>query len=110
VSKQEPSSDGQKKDRKRKPSGVRRDFDALRERRMRAVEMFQAGKRQVDVMVELEVSAQTASRWHKAWSEGGREALVGAAGAGRRSRLSDAQIAEVEKALLVSCAWNSLQI
>lgn len=66
---------------------------------MRAAEMFDAGKRQVDVMVELGVSAQTASRWHKAWSAGGREALTGAGRAGRRRRLSPAQLAEVEAAL-----------
>lgn len=66
---------------------------------MRAVEMFEAGKRQVDVVVELGVSAQTASRWHKAWAEGGREALAGVGRAGRRPWLSDEQIAEVEAAL-----------
>ena len=31
---------------------------------------------QVDVVVELGVSAQTASRWHQAWSAGGRQALA----------------------------------
>lgn len=67
---------------------------------MRAVEMFEAGKRQVDVVVELEVSAQTASRWHKAWLAGGREALTGAGRAGRRAWLSDEQLAEVEAALV----------
>lgn len=66
---------------------------------MRAAEMFDAGKRQVDVVVVLGVSAQTASRWHKAWSVGGCEALIGAGRAGRRRRLSPAQLAEVEAAL-----------
>lgn len=71
----------------------------LAERRMRAVDMFEAGKRQVDVVMELEVSAQTASRWHKAWVEGGRDALAGVGRAGRRPWLSDEQVAEVEAAL-----------
>ncbi|WP_327116901.1 winged helix-turn-helix domain-containing protein [Nocardia sp. NBC_01730] len=79
---------------------MRRDFDALRERRMRAVEMFEAGRRQVDVVVELEVSAQTASRWHKAWVEGGRDALASVGRAGRRPRLSDEHVREVEAALM----------
>ncbi|MGI5182498.1 winged helix-turn-helix domain-containing protein [Dactylosporangium sp. CA-152071] len=75
-------------------------MDALRERRMRAVELFEAGARQADVVVELGVSAQTASRWHAAWRSGGREALAGAARLGRTPRLSDEQLAEVEAALL----------
>jgi transposase len=74
--------------------------DALRERRMRAVELFEAGRRQADVVAELGVSAQTASRWHRAWQDGGRDALAGAARLGRTPRLSDEQLAEVETALL----------
>ncbi|QSE87417.1 helix-turn-helix domain-containing protein (plasmid) [Rhodococcus pseudokoreensis] len=62
----------------------RRDLGALRDRRMRAAEMFAAGRRQVDVAVELEVSQQTASRWHRQWTEGDSEALEGAGRAGRR--------------------------
>jgi hypothetical protein len=38
--------------------GPRRDLQALRERRMAAADMFARGKRQVDVVVELGVSAQ----------------------------------------------------
>ncbi|NUT51780.1 MAG: helix-turn-helix domain-containing protein [Saccharothrix sp.] len=66
---------------------------------MRAAEMFDRGRRQVDVMVELEVSTQTASRWHRDWPAGGREALAGAGRAGRLPRLSDDQLAEVETKL-----------
>ncbi len=39
--------------------------------------MFARGRRQVDVVVALGVSAQTASRWHRASVEGDRETLVG---------------------------------
>jgi transposase len=46
----------------------------LRQRRMQAAAMFDRGKRQVDVVSELGVSAQTASRWHQAWTDGGRQA------------------------------------
>lgn len=67
---------------------------------MRAVELFEAGHRQADVVAELAVSAQTASRWHRAWRDGGRDALAGAARLGRTPRLSDEQVAEVEAALL----------
>ncbi|MFC9769170.1 helix-turn-helix domain-containing protein [Rhodococcus jostii] len=44
---------------------------------MRAAEMFAAGRRQVDVAAWLEVSGQTASRWHRQWIEGGNEAANG---------------------------------
>jgi transposase len=74
--------------------------DALRERRMRAVELFEAGMRQVDVVTRLGVSAQTASRWYRGWQTGGRDALVGAQRLGRTPRLSDGQPAEVQAALV----------
>src|SRR3989337_1500330 len=80
--------------------GPGRDVDALRERRMRAVELYEAGRRQADVVAELGVSAQTASRWYRAWQDGGRDALAGAARLGRTPRLSDEQLTEVEAALL----------
>jgi transposase len=79
---------------------IGRDFEALRQRRMQAARMFDRGARQVDVARELDVSAQTASRWYRAWRDGGRPALTGAGRAGRPPRLSDAQLRLVEKALL----------
>ena len=62
--------------------------------------MFAAGRRQIDVAVELEISQQTASRWHRKWTAGGREALEGAGRAGRRPRLDDAQIEVIREELL----------
>jgi transposase len=67
---------------------------------MRAAEMFGRGKRQVDVAAELGVSAQTASRWYRVWQEQGSAGLAGAGRAGRRRKLTDEQLAEVEAALL----------
>jgi transposase len=78
----------------------RRDFEALTARRMQAAEMFARGKRQVDVVTELGVSAQTASRWHRAFAERGRDGLAGAGRAGRRRKLTGEQLAAVEAALL----------
>ena len=78
----------------------RRDLQALAERRMAAAEMFARGKRQVDIVVELGVSAQTASRWYRSWRDGGRAALSGAGRAGRLRKLSDQQLAEVAAALV----------
>ena len=69
-------------------------------RRMRAADMFARGRRQVDVVAELGVSAQTASRWRRAFRERGRDGLAGAGQAGRRRKLSDEQLARVEAVLL----------
>ncbi|MFC9361618.1 helix-turn-helix domain-containing protein [Rhodococcus sp. NPDC057014] len=41
--------------------------------------MFTAGR---DVAVELDISQQTASRWHRQWTERGNEGLEGAGRAG----------------------------
>ena len=62
--------------------------------------MFARGKRQVDVVTELGVSAQTASRWHRVFAERGRAGLAGAGRAGRRRKLTGEQLAAVEAALL----------
>jgi hypothetical protein len=66
---------------------------------MWAVEMFDRGKPQVDVVVELGVSGQTASRRHQTWAAGGWQALAGAGRAGRMRRLTDQQVAQVATAL-----------
>lgn len=67
---------------------------------MAAADMFAAGRRQVDVVAALEVSAQTASRWHRAWVAEGKDGLVGAGRAGRLPKLSDEELAQVEQALV----------
>jgi transposase len=73
---------------------------------MRAAELFEAGMRQVDVVTELGVSAQTASRWYRSWQTGGRDALAGVDRLGRTPRLSNEQLAEVETALLAGPKAN----
>jgi len=84
--------------RKVKQRSVHRDREALRDRRLRAAEMFAAGRRQVDVTVELEVFQQTASRWYRQWIEGGREALEAPVVPG--TGLDDTQIAAIREELL----------
>ena len=61
--------------------------------------MFNDGSAQADVVRELGVSRETASQWHATWREHGVEGLLGAQRAGRLPRLSDEQLAKVEKAL-----------
>ena len=62
--------------------------------------MFDAGKSQADVVRELEVSRQSASRWHAEWAEGGTSALRGAGRAGRLPRLNERDLARVERELV----------
>lgn len=66
---------------------------------MRAADMFARGARQADIARELRVSHQTVSDWHDRWEAGGRKALRAAGRAGRRPKLTKAQLAEVERAL-----------
>jgi transposase len=82
-----------------KPVRPRRDFEALKQRRLRAADMFRRGKTQAEVAHALGVSRESASTWYRLWSSGGRAALAGAGRAGRLPRLSDDQLADVVAAL-----------
>src|SRR6266550_3806091 len=64
----------------------RRDFAGLEQRRLEAAHMFG-------------VSAQAASVWYCRWRQGGQAALRGAGRAGRRPRLSAAELEAVDQAL-----------
>jgi len=77
----------------------RRDFEALTQRRLRAGKMFDDGSPQADVVRELGVSRETASQWQATWREHGIDGLRGAQRAGRLPKLSDGQLAKVERAL-----------
>jgi transposase len=81
-------------------SAAQRERDRLEARRLRAAELFAAGVRQAEVARQLEVSAQAVSVWHARWQEGGTEALHSRGPSGPAPRLSDAQLAQVEQALL----------
>jgi transposase len=78
---------------------ARRDFEGMEKRRRRAARMFERGATQADVARELEVSRQSVSRWYADWRAGGTKALKAAGRAGRLSRLTDAQLARVDRAL-----------
>jgi transposase len=71
----------------------------MEQRRTRAARMFERGVSDADVARQLGVSRQSVSRWHADWKRGGTEALKAAGRAGRLPRLSEAQLAEVERAL-----------
>jgi len=80
--------------------------DRLEARRLHAAELFAAGVRQAEVARQLEVSAQAVSVWHGRWQAGGSEALHSKGPSGPAPRLSDAQLATVEQALLDGATAN----
>jgi transposase len=77
----------------------RRDFAGLEQRRLEAARMFAHGASQAEVARTFGVSAQAASTWYRRWHEGGEAALRGAGRAGRRPRLSAAELEAVAEAL-----------
>jgi transposase len=83
----------------RRPA-AQRERDRLEVRRLRAAELFAAGVSQAEVAHQLEVSAQAVSVWHARWQDGGTQALRSRGPSGPAPRLSDAELATVEQALL----------
>ena len=78
----------------------RRDFAALKARRMHAARLFARGYAQHEIVRRLHVSRPTVHRWYHAWRRRGPKGLRGAGRAGRRPRLNVAERARLEAALL----------
>jgi transposase len=89
----------------RRPA-AQEERDRLEARRLHAGALFTAGVRQAEVARQLEVSAQAVSVWHARWRTGGSEALHSSGPSGPAPRLSDAQLATVEQALLEGATAN----
>lgn len=81
-------------------AGGGRDLKALEQRRFKAARLFAHGTSQAKVARALGVSAQTASRWHARWQQGGARALRAPARQGRPPKLSSVQLRQLERALL----------
>lgn len=79
---------------------AKRDFAAMEKRRMKAARMFEKGKTQAEVARALGVSRQSASVWYHYWKEGGKNGLKAAGRAGRKPRVTPAQLARVKRELL----------
>jgi len=89
----------------RRPA-AQQERDRLQARRLRAAELFAAGVTQAEIARQLEVSAQAVSVWHARWKEGGTDALRSRGPSGPAPRLSDAQLATVEQALVDGAGAN----
>jgi len=81
------------------PAGVKRDFDALEKRRMQAARLLGKGYSEAEVARRVGVHRQSVNRWAKQLAENGRVALKKAGRAGRKSRLSEAQLRQIETIL-----------
>ncbi|WP_436846685.1 IS630 family transposase [Streptomyces massasporeus] len=72
---------------------------ATRERlRLQAVERFEGGQKNAEIAAALRISLRSVERWRRAWRKGG-EAGVLSRGSPGRPRLSEAQIARLEREL-----------
>jgi len=85
---------------KNKTGRPRRDFAALEARRLQAARLFGRGRSQAEVARALGVTPTSAWRWHEAWRRGGRQALKAAGRAGRKPRLTPAQLRRLVRELL----------
>ena len=78
----------------------RRDFAAMQQRRRTAARLFAAGRLpQAEIARELHVSRQSVSRWYEAWRSDQPRWIGGSGRAGRRPRLDEAQLQQVDEAL-----------
>ena len=84
----------------------RRDFAALEQRRMRAVDLFEQGVIPAEIARQIGVSHQIVSAWRTLWRQSGRDALRAAGRAGRRPKLTSEQLAEVEVVLAKGAEAN----
>ena len=81
------------------PKGQKRDFKGLQRRRLRAAGWFDKGLAPAEVARRCGVSCQSATRWQKAWLEGGKQALQKTTRPGRPARLNQEEIAALQEAL-----------
>jgi transposase len=75
-------------------------------RRLQAAELFAQGRTQAEVAHQLGVSRQSTHVWHARFEEGGVEASRSRGPTGPDPKLSAAQLAKVEQALLAGAMAN----
>jgi transposase len=79
--------------------GVKRDFEELERRRLRAADLLKRGWSQAEVARELGVHRQSVYRWQLALGEQGRAGLRWPGRAGRRPQLTAEHLRELEREL-----------
>jgi transposase len=81
------------------PAGVRRDFEALEQRRFKAFRLLKKGLSEAEVARQVGVHRQSVNRWAQQIERHGREGLKKAGRAGRKSRLSGIDLKKLESRL-----------
>ncbi|WP_455685223.1 winged helix-turn-helix domain-containing protein, partial [Streptomyces yangpuensis] len=66
--------------------------------RLQAVERFEGGQKNVEIAAALRISLRSVERWRRAWRESGETGVLSKGSPGR-PRLSEAQIARLEREL-----------
>jgi transposase len=78
---------------------VRRDFEALEQRRLEAADLLREGLSQSEVARRVGAHRQSVSQWAEALRENGRKGLRKAGRAGRRPKLSGEDLKRIERGL-----------
>src|SRR5260370_19866871 len=81
------------------PAGVKRNFDELEKRRLKAAALLSQGLTQSEVARRVGVHRQSVSRWAEQLESGGRGALKKAGRGGRKPMLSETDLRRVEQGL-----------
>jgi len=81
------------------PVGVRRDFQALAQRRLRAARWLAKGVHQSEVARRVGVHRQSVSRWAQPREADGLSGLKKAGRAGRKPRLNPEELKKIERGL-----------
>src|SRR5438034_9275350 len=80
-------------------AGVRRNFEELEKRRMAAARLLEQGVSQSEVARRLGVHRQSVIRWAHQFKRSGMRGLRKAGRAGRKPKLTTAQLQQIERAL-----------
>src|SRR4051812_40341865 len=89
-----------KQSSRRMRQGPPRDRDAQEQTRLRAAGLFARQVPQAEIAHQLGVDRKNVSRWYRRWQQGGDAALHSRGAPGRTPRLTRAQLAGIEQALL----------
>ena len=78
---------------------MKRDFEALEDRRLKAADLLKKGWSQAEVAREVGVHRQSVSRWAAALEGAGTRGLRATGGRGRKARLTAADLGKIEETL-----------
>jgi len=95
-----------KRNDRSRPVGAVKRPEAFEARRLRAAELLAQGRSQVEVAELVGASRESVRRWQRRLGQGGVAALRRRRAGGRPPKLSDAQVGQVEQALLQGAKAN----